>query len=284
LASLSPTSFIPKDWWLVVLKSYFDGGQTADNDRVTLACACGTSEQWEPVESAWKRVIAEHKAPPLHTTDANALQKEFGTEKGWNNEKVDAYISACVDVIEGSLAEAGRILVPTTSGLLPNIAKLGLNVFTMTIPFDDFRRAREVKRNLPNSISELCASETLGFVFRWGRRIGVTGYQLYFDQNEPFHGHVCDRRNNKKPRKQIAEMGKVVHIGESDMKVSPALQIADLFAWCINHKDNVRRKWHERLGYLSWDSYILTYEYLINPTPGALERTAAWNLPKRRRT
>jgi hypothetical protein len=177
---------MPKDWWSVVLKGYFDGGQTANNDRITLACACGTCEEWEPVESAWKQVIAEHNAPPLHTTNANALQKEFGREKGWNNKKVDAYISACVDVIEGSLAKAGRILVPTTSGLLPNIAKPGLNVFTMTIPFDDFRRAREIKRNLPNSIPELCASETLGFVFRWGRRIGVEEYQLYFDQNEPF--------------------------------------------------------------------------------------------------
>jgi hypothetical protein len=267
----------------VVLKGYFDGGQTADNDRVTLACACGTCEEWEPVELAWKRVISEHQAPPLHTTDAIALQKEFSREKGWNNEKVDAYISACVDVIEGSLAKAGRILVPTTSGLLPNIAKPGLNVFTMTIPFEDFRRAREV-RNLPNSISELCASETLGFVFRWGRRIGVEGYQLYFDQGEPFYGHVYDRKHNKKSKKDIALMNKVVHLGESDMSVSPALQIADLFAWCINHNDDLRRKWHERLGYLSWDSYILTYEYLIKPTPGALERTAAWNLPNRRRT
>ncbi len=268
----------------MVLKGYFDGGQTADNDRVTLACACGTCEEWEPVESAWKVVLADHKADFLHTTDAVALQKKFAREKGWNNDKVNDFISVCVDVLEGSLAEAGKILVSTASGLLPNIAKPGLNVFTMTIPFDDFRRARKVTPKLPNSIYELCASETLSFVFRYGRRLGVEGYQLYFDQNEPFRGHVCDRRNTKKPRKQIAEMEKVVHIGESDMRVSPALQIADLFAWCINHQDNVRRKWHERLGYLSWDSYILTYEYLINPTPGALERTAAWNLPRRKRT
>lgn len=268
----------------MVLKGYFDGGQTANKDRITLACVCGTCEEWELVESAWKRVIAEHGGPPLHTTNANALQKEFSKEKGWDNKKVDAYISACVDVIEGSLAEPGKIIVLTASGLRPNIAKPGLNAFTMTIPLDDFRRAREVKQKLPNSISELCASETLGFVFRWGRRIGAEGYQLYFDQNEPFHGHVCDRKNGKKSRKQITEMEKVLHIGESDMRVSPALQIADLFAWCINHKDNARRKWHKRLNHLSWGSYVLTYEYLINPTPGALERTAAWNLPMRRPT
>jgi hypothetical protein len=284
LASLSPTSFIPEDWWLVVLKGYFDGGQTADADRVTLASVCGTCEEWEPVESAWKRVIAKHGAPPLHTTDANALQKEFASKKGWTNEKVNAYISALVDVLEDSLAQPGRILVPTASGYLPNIVKTGLNGVTMTIPVNDFRRAREVVADFPNTISELCASETLGFVLRYGRRLGVEGYQLYFDRNEPFCGHIRDRWNCKKSRREIPEIKKVVSIGESNTAVSPALQIADLFAWCLNHKDNVRRDWHKRVNNLHWDSYILTYEYLIKPTPGALKRTAAWGFTKRRKT
>jgi hypothetical protein len=278
---LSPTSFNPEDWWLVVLKGYFDGAQTADADRVTLASVSGTCDEWTPVERAWRQVIADHKAPPLHTTNAYALQKEF---KGWTNEKVNDYISACVDVQQGSLAQPGKILVPTESGYLPNIVKTGLNGITMTIPLDDFRRARDEVENFPNAISELCASETLGFVLRYGKRLGVVGYQLYFDRNEPFCGHVRDRWNSRKSRKQIPEIKKVVHVGESDMAASPALQIADLLAWCINHKDSVRRIWHKRVGDLHWDSYILTYEYLINPTPGALRRAAAWNFPKRRMT
>ncbi len=284
LRDLSPMSVIPKDWWLVVLKAYFDGAQTANNDRVTLSCVCGTCDEWTPVELAWKQVIAKHKAPPLHTTNANALQKEFDKKKGWNNKKVNAYISACVDVLEGSLAQAGRILIPTASGFLPNITKAGLNVVTMTIPLDDFRRARDVVPNFPNSISELCASEVLGFVFRYGRRLRVKGYELFFDRNEPFCGHVKDRWNSTKAQRQIPELKKVASVGESNMNVSPALQIADLFAWCINHQDNVRREWHKRIGDLSWDSYIPTYEYLINPTPGALERTAAFGFSKRKKT
>jgi hypothetical protein len=284
LASLSPTSCIPKDWWLVVLKSYFDGAQTANSDRVTLACVCGTVDQWIPVELAWNQVIADHKAPPLHTTDANALQKKFDRKEGWDNDRVNAYISACVDVLEDSLARPGKILVPTASGLLPNITKEGLNGITMTILVDDFRRAREVMPNFPNDIAELCASEVLGFVFRYGRRLGVEGYQLYFDRGEPFYGHVYDRWNGKKSKRQIEEMKKVNTVVPVDMSISPALQIADLFAWCINHQDNVRRQWHKRVGDLSWDSYILNYEHLVNPTPGALERTAAWKFPKRRRT
>jgi len=70
LEQLSPASFNPEDWWLVVLKGYFDGAKTADADRVTLASVSGTCDEWAPAERAWKQIIADHKAPPLHTTNA----------------------------------------------------------------------------------------------------------------------------------------------------------------------------------------------------------------------
>jgi hypothetical protein len=174
-----------RDWWLVVLKTYFDGAQTADADRVTLASVSGTCDEWSPVERAWKQVIADHKAPPLHTTNAYALQKEF---KGWTNEKVNAYISACVDVLKHSFAQPGKILVPTASGYLPNIVKTGLNGVTMTIPFDDFRRARDEVESFPNTISELCASETLGFVLRYGKRLGVVDFNSTLIEMSRFAG------------------------------------------------------------------------------------------------
>ena len=169
----------------MVLKTYFDGGQSANCDRITLATACGTCEEWESTESVWKKVLAEHKAPFLHTTDAVCLQKEFSKNKGWDNDRVDSFIYDCVDVVERCLLEPGRIVIPGQSGLLTNIAKAGLNVFTMTIPFDDFRRAREVKPKLPNSITELCASESIGFVFRYGKRLGISIKENHFTGTSP---------------------------------------------------------------------------------------------------
>jgi hypothetical protein len=285
LASLSPTSFIPKDWWLVALKGYFDGGNQADShqyDRITLATACGTCEQWKEFESAWSLVLDAHKAPFLHTTDAVSLQKEFSRTKGWDNKKIDTMISSCVDIIEGHLYVPEGI-VPLGVPFGGSINKSGLMVVTLTIPLKDYDRARKVVTSLPNSVTEICTTESLGFCFQWGRKIGMESYQLYFDQGEPFYGHVCDRKSNKKARKQINPMKNVVHLGESDMRNVPALQVADLFAWCINHNDDVRREWHARLNRLpNWSSTILDYDHLVKPTPGALERTAAWNLPKRK--
>jgi hypothetical protein len=286
LGDLSPLNPPPEDHWLVVLKGYFDGGNQADirrYDRVTLATICGTCAQWNPLESAWRGVLALHKAPFLHTTDAISLNKEFSKKKGWSDDKVNLLISDCVKIIADHLyVPAGTF--PIDIPFNPQVAKQGVMAVTLTIPLDAYRKARNVVFKLPTSVTEICTSESLGFLFKWGRLIGAERYELYFDQGEPFFGHVYDRKHSKKARRQITLMPQVVHIGEVDMRVSPALQIADLFAWCINHNDDTRRDWHRRLNGLDWRSLILDYEHLVKPTPGALERTAAWNLPKRRVT
>jgi len=270
----------------VVLKSYFDGGNQADSrqyDRISLAAICGIPEQWTRFEPEWGKIISSHGASFLHTTNAIGLQKEFSVENGWADDKVDALINECVGSIESHICVPAEGQVPLGLPFSPNITKQGLMPVTLTIPFADYERARKVVPRLLNNITELCTSEVLGFCFQWGRLIRSEWYELFFDQGEPFYGHVYDRRHNKKSKKAITPMEKVCALAEVDMRCSPALQVADLFAWCINHNNDVRREWHARLNKLPWGSTILDYDHLVNPTPGALERTTAWNLPPRRR-
>lgn len=269
----------------MVLKGYFDGGNQADStqyDRITLATALGTCEQWSALEWSWKEVIENHKAQFLHTTNAIGLKKEFAKEKGWDDGRVDSLISDCVNVIDQHIVEPGRIVVPGPYGLRQNITKFGLFVTTLTIPLSDYQRVKKINPKLPNSVTEVCTTESLGFCFKWGKIHDADSYELFFDQGEPFFGHAYDRKHNKQSKKDIAAMKQVVVLAEADMRVSPALQIADLFAWCINHNDDVRRDWHKKLHSLPWNSLVLDYDHLLNPTPGALERTAAWNLPTRK--
>jgi hypothetical protein len=79
-------------------------------------------------------------------------------------------------------------------------------------------------------------------------------------------------------------MEKVAHLGESDMRLLPALQMADLFAWGINHANQEVREWHIRLHDLKWESAALEYEHLINPNRAAIDLIHSWKLPKRRAT
>jgi hypothetical protein len=285
LRDLSPCNPPPLEHLLIVLKGYFDGGNQADStkyDRVTLATACGTCEEWTALESAWKDVLLFHKSPPLHTTDAIGLYKEFSPEKGWDADKVDSLISDCVGVVEQHLLVTGSLFIPGPYGYRPNVVKPGINMTTLTIPLKDYRLARKIVPGLPNSVTEICTTESLGFCFKWGRIIGAEQLELYFDRGEPFFGHADDRRNNKKSKKQIQLMSKVAVLAKTNIAISPALQVADLFAWCINHVNDVRRGWHERLNAIPhWYSLILDYPRLINPLPWAIRRTASWKLPTR---
>jgi hypothetical protein len=66
------------------------------------------------------------------------------------------------------------------------------------------------------------------------------------------------------------------------MRDVPALQMADLFAWCITHNGNVVRDWHAKLHRLPWHSIYLDYKLMLNPIDGVLEKIRSWNLPKRK--
>ena len=107
------------------------------------------------------------------------------------------------------------------------------------------------------------------------------GFPFAFRSGEPFRGHVLDRANSEEAKIVAPYLAKMTVLPAADSKLTPALQMADLFAWCISHNDNVTRWWHRVLHGLEWDSKYLDYGYLVNPTPGALERTADWNLPPR---
>jgi hypothetical protein len=216
------------------LECYFDGANkpTAEYDRVVLAMVCGTPDQWKSFNADWKALREQHSAPPLHTTDAASLSGDFRRNKGWNETRVDDFIIGAVKVIRKHLG----VLSP----------EMGLHVTTLTIMQDDFRRAR-AKVPLLKNIDDLCLSESLRFGFEWGRKIGAEQFHLHFDRGERFRGYAIHRRNSKQAKKDAPYLGKIVVCGAADSGVTPALQMADLFAWCISHNDDVARWWHRVL-------------------------------------
>ncbi len=257
------------DHLFMILKSYFDGASDFKHSAVTLAMVCGASEHWSAFENDWEANLVLHAAPFLHTTDAVSGQAEYS---GWDRVRVDAFVSGCVDVAKKHLGAANK----------DEVLRPGLLALTLRIPLDDYRRARNENPHLPNSVREILLSEVLSFAFRWGRSISAEWHHLYFDQGESYYGHALDRKNSRRARKQITDMWKVAHLVKANMRFVPALQLADLFAWCISHNDVVTREWHDALHKLDWLSLYLDYGYLKEPTPGALERTANWELTRRK--
>jgi hypothetical protein len=272
---------IPKDHLIVILKSYFDGGNQADSkeyDVVTLASVSGRKDEWKAFEMDWKAALKKHGAPWLHTTDAVSLKREpFTKDNGWDKTRRDKFISDCVTVIEQHTARPRTKQDPD--------GKVGLVPYTFTIVLKDFIRARAANPEVPKTATEICATSTVLRCLEWGGHIGAKFYHLIFDQGEPFMSHILDRQNNKKARKHLAPItSRITSIGQSDMRDVPALQMADLFAWCISHKNQKpRHNWQNRLlsQHARWVDDWFTYDQLINIIPGVSDLVKSWKLPGR---
>jgi hypothetical protein len=261
----------------VALKCYFDCGNHADSseyDRISVGLVCGTREQWRRFDPAWNKILYKHGADFLHTTDAVSLQNEFSKDNGWDKTRVDALIWDCVDVIEK------QIVIP--EGVPGRRSKTGLFAITLTIPFADWVRAKIAVPELPETIEELCATESLSFALRWGMRIGTQKYQLFYDRGENLYGYIHTRWTHPKAKKDIEMMKQIIHVGESSTADIPALQMADLFAWSINRANQEKRDWHRKLHDIPFQSALLDYDHLINPRRDRLEQIASWGLPPRR--
>jgi hypothetical protein len=266
----------------VVFKSFLDGGNQADSriyDVVSLASVSGTPTQWRSFEHEWNAVLKKHSAPFLHTTDAVSLKNEpFTKENGWDKPKRDSFLSDCVSVIESHIARpAQHSYSNPRDGLIP---------YVLTVVLKDFNRARETNSKVPRNANVLCATQVFDRVLKQGGRLGADFAHLTFDQTEPFMGHILDRKQNKKARKALGTIMDRATITSTNMRLTPGLQAADLFAWCFSHKlQKPRHRWQNRLlNHRKWIDEWLEYDQLIKVIPGVPEIVASWNLPPRRPT
>ncbi len=274
---------IPKGHILVVLKSFFDGGNEADStqyDFVSLASVSGTSTQWNAFERDWGGALKKHGVPWLHTTDVLTFNEPYTKASGWNGTKRDSFLSDCVSIIESHIMQPNRH---------PRILlKEGLIPLVTTINLKDYIRARSENSAVPKNATMLLATQSVSRIVRQGELFGATSYDLMFDRNEPYMGHVSDRMHSKRAQKNIKPITeKIASVGEGDAHQIYGLQMADLFAWCYSHSQikYPRFKWKNRLLNLRWwvdDRY--EYDALKSVIQGVPEIVEAWRLPNRKPT
>jgi hypothetical protein len=179
----------------------------------------------------------------------------------------------CVKVIGRHIARPIRDNDPGRLGIYPH---------SISIKLAEFIKARQDNPDVPRSANEVCATQAVYDCMKWGfDGLGAQNIHLYFDQGEPFRGHICDRANHRKVLKQLPFLSRVTRIVDLDMRVTPALQFADLLAWSVSHKQDVRTGWHQRLLKNPHEEYLVGYEQLVNPLPEAVEFVKKWKLPKR---
>ena len=64
--------------------------------------------------------------------------------------------------------------------------------------------------------------------------------EFYFDRDEPFMQHIDDDWKSAQFRNNHPMWGLIRTIAPVDMKLTPGVQVADLFAWARTHVDRER--------------------------------------------
>jgi len=262
---------------LVVLKSFFDGGNQADSrayDVVSLAVVSGTKDEWKPFERDWRRVLDKHGADYLHTTDAVSRK---GIYKGWKIDQADSFLRDCVRVACKHCARA-------TIGDIPG--KFALFPFVVSIVLKDFVERAKLESLASKNANEACLRQALGEVLLWSENQAACAQcQLFFDQGEPFYCHLCQLLQNKVAVKTAFLLSKITHRSESDMRSEPALQLADLYAWCqCNRNSEWNPVWKQKLlrSHFRWQWIDNSNIHDVNQDHQT--EWLRWELPKRAAT
>ena len=261
---------------LVVLKSYFDGGNQADSseyDVLTLAAVSGTVDLWKPFEDDWNKILVKHHAAYLHTTDAIARR---GIYECWTEPQIDAFLSDCVKV-------AGKHSARPNIGDV--VGKYGLFYVVVSFVLKDFVEYAKEHPESPNNANESCLRQVLAEVIPWSfEQAACEQCHFFFDQGEPFYGHLCQLLQSKKALRDADALRRITHRTESDMRYVPALQLADLYAWGQSHRNSVFKTWHEGLlkTWFFWQWIDKTNLHHGDPVQQATWST--WKLPKRKPT
>lgn len=260
----------------MIFKSFFDGGNQADSreyDVLSLATVSGKTDQWKRFENDWNEFLRIQDAPPLHTTDAVTGNGEFSRTKGWNKDRRELFLSECVDVIEKHL-------------IRPPGKRHGLIPYVFSLVLKDFVEFSAANPDLiSNDASEVCSTQAVTRVVLQGRKIGANFFHLVFDQNEPFIKHVRQRQRNKVAQRFLEPVTeRITSVTESDMRVTPALQLADIFAWSYSHKLRPKKyPWQDRLlAHRAWtDDWYDKAKLQAMVDPEHFPEVKKWNLKRK---
>jgi hypothetical protein len=147
----------------------------------------------------------------------------------------------------------------------------------------DFINARKNNPDVPKNAFEICVTQAVADCMKSGfHGLGMQNIHLHLDQGESFRGHICDRIINPKVLRELPYLAEITSTAEADMRITPALQFADLLAWCVSHKQDVRTKWHERMLKNPHEDSMVDFNHRMNPLPRSVEPAKNWKLPRRK--
>jgi len=261
----------------MVLKSYFDGGNKADSaqyDALSLAVVSGTKDEWKPFDLEWKKVLKRHKVSYLHTTEAVSRN---GIYEGWSICQRDLFMKDCVDV-------AARHCARATVGTVPG--KFGLFPFVISVVLRDFIEYAQINPKASPNAEQACLRQAISVVIEWSEeQAACEECHCIFDRGEPFYGHLVHLLESRKARKDATLLQKISFPIEAISARTPALQLADLYAWCQGHRNAPDQpKWHSKILKTHFRWLWIDGTNVQDIDRASQDVFLTWKLPKRKAT
>jgi hypothetical protein len=214
----------------------------------------------------------------LHTVDAVTGN---GVYKGWGREKTTDFLSDSVGIAIKHLIKKKNLKIGFPG-------KYGLYGCITTVNIKDFIEHAQNYPEAPQNANELLLRQTLALLLPWSQRGAdppCDECHCIFDQGEPFYGHLDDIITRKKALQDAPLLAHITSRTKANMRRTPALQLADLLAWCESHKlDTNKPQWHESI--LGSDVQREWYDRtnLGNNAPDQQKVFRSWKVNRRRPT
>lgn len=199
-------------------------------DYVTLCGIAATDTAWDEIEPTWDYCL-EQGTPPgvpratyMHMNEAVFLKRGFDSAKGWDAKKVFDLANYLLSYI--------TTIPPET-----------YCQFACTVDMKAYRKLQAESYQM-DSVADICNSWCTEVVMHWY----VFEYKgvdfeaaYYFDQGEPFEPSFKAKwiRETRRERYtgNLALWSHIKCISTADMRTTPGLQIADMFAWGRNREE-----------------------------------------------
>src|SRR5260221_4345642 len=221
---------------LIALASYFDSSGDAADQFMTLAGVAADDSAWSSIENHWREILRNRipQAEYMHMWEAHARRKGFDTAKGWTETLV---VMLIWDLIRDCLQ---------------TLDKKRFRLFSCTVDMNAYRKLKALTYKLDHPI-DICNRYCSGIVLAWyvlKYPDVIHSAHYFFDQGERFKGKFENEWRNENARarklKHFTWRSVIKTITTADMKETPALQIADMFAWATNRENTTKdgEKWH----------------------------------------
>lgn len=220
-AALSPSCVVSDGTVYVALKCYFDGSQKHGR-QLTLAAVAGDEAAWARLELDWRNFLASQNLTYTHMKEAIARKDAF---EGWDKPRRDWFINGLIAFFNLHRSEnPGR-----------------LHAFTFSVDLKAHMELAEA-HGLPTP-ARMCVRSLVPRVVDWylgfpDKILDVM--EFYFDRGEPFMQHIWDDWNSEILRAVQPAWGLIRTIAPVEMKLTPGIQVADMFAWSRTHVNKQR--------------------------------------------